>query len=162
MLLERVCAGRYEQARLLTGDRGIGKTAFLAQIETDAIGEGIVCVRAAGARREDLVVDLLERLADGLRRVGGLATLPARIADVLGHIGAVEVGPGGVRLTRRERGPGERDRRALTAALIEAARLARDRRSAVLLLVDEAQNLDERSLRPSGTPYRRPSPRRST
>lgn len=145
VLLERLRAGRYEQARLLTGDRGVGKTAFLAQLETNAVDDGLLCVRTAGARSEDLVVDLLERLSEEIRRVGGMATLPARIADVLGHVGAVQVGPGGVRLTRREPGPGERDRRALTAGLIEAASLAHDRGAALLLLVDESQNLAERS-----------------
>ncbi len=60
--LRRVRRGRYEQPRLLTGDRGMGKTAVLAELATGAREDGIWAVDVEATRAGDALVPLLRNL----------------------------------------------------------------------------------------------------
>ncbi len=141
VLVQRVLAGVPEQARLVTGDRGVGKTAFLTVLEDEGRDAGTWVVRVAADRRSDLAADLSDLLAREVHAHVPGAALAERLTSALRQLSGVELGPGGVRVERRASpAPTGGRRRALSDALVEAGRLARASGHALLLLVDEAQN----------------------
>lgn len=144
VLVARVTAGTYEQARLITGDRGVGKTAFLAALEDEAREAGQWVVRIAATREGGLAADLAEVLAGEVRDHSAAARVTDRLAAALDALGGVEVGAKGVRVERRERRDRAPAARELSAALVEAGRMAEAGATALLLMVDEAQNTPER------------------
>jgi hypothetical protein len=140
-MVDRLAAGIYEQVRLVTGDRGMGKTVLLREFEQEQAELGRWVVRAS-ATRGDAVVG---RLCRGLAEVLDAHDLGGRLAragrDALRRLAGVSVGPGGVRVDLE---PAVRVDRAdeLEELLAAAATLAREQGTVLLLLVDEAQNVD--------------------
>jgi hypothetical protein len=140
-MVDRLAAGIYEQVRLVTGDRGMGKTVLLREFEQEQTELGRWVVRAS-ATRGDAVIG---RLCRGLAEVLDAHDLGGRLAragrDALRRLAGVSIGPGGVRVDLE---PAVRVDRAdeLEELLAATAELARDQGTVLLLLVDEAQNVD--------------------
>lgn len=148
VILERVRRGVYEQARLVTGDRGVGKTVFLAHLADDANAQGHWPVEVAARRGDAVARDLMARIAETLAARNAAAALTHGASEALRRIAGVQVGATGVRLeVRPPAAPDSIDRgRAVADLLIEAARLARDRGAVLVLLLDEMQNASESAL----------------
>jgi hypothetical protein len=144
VVLRRVAEGIYEPARVVTGDRGMGKTALLKQFELEAREAGHWVVRVSAVRGDAVIGDLLEALGDTLVRHDAAGELPRGAKAALKRVAGVVVGPSGVTIpeARPRRGAAERWHRDLAEILVAAGTLARDRRVALLLLVDEAQNIE--------------------
>ncbi|HKJ56218.1 MAG TPA: ATP-binding protein, partial [Nitriliruptoraceae bacterium] len=70
VVLRRVAQGTYEPARLLTGDRGMGKTALLKQFEAEASEAGHWVARISAVRGDAALPDLVEAVVDALDDVG--------------------------------------------------------------------------------------------
>ena len=142
VVLPRVRRGVYEQARLITGDRGVGKTVFLAHLADDAAAAGGWAVQVAARRGGSLVRDLAARVGQTLATEDVAAAVTGTITHLLRRLAGVTVGPGGVRVqTRRpdELHPEDRGR-ALADLLVGAARVAEARAAVLVLLLDEVQN----------------------
>lgn len=60
--VRRVRGGYYEQPRLLSGDRGLGKTAVLAELLTSARADGCWVVDVEAGAHTDVIVPLLREL----------------------------------------------------------------------------------------------------
>ncbi|WP_370323822.1 ATP-binding protein [Euzebya sp.] len=142
VLLPRLRDGVYEQARLVTGDRGVGKTVFLLHLEQDAREAGDWPVRVSARPGEGVVADLLQRLAEALDAHHLARRLSARSLDALRLLAGIRVGPEGIGIEVARPSGATIDRGAeLSRLLVEAGRLAAERGAVLLVLVDEAQNI---------------------
>lgn len=143
VMAARLAQGIYEQPRLVTGDRGVGKTTLLREFEDEQSEAGRWVVRAAATRGDAVVA----RLCAGLGRVLDDRDLAGRLSRVglaaLRRLGGIEIGPRGVAVDLDGKAdPPTGDRAGeLARLLIETARLARDQGTVLLVLVDEAQNI---------------------
>lgn len=144
VVLRRVADGVYEPARLLTGDRGMGKTALLKQFEAEAEEAGHWVARVSAVRGDAALPDLAEALADELDRQDVAVKLGRQAKQALRRVAGLAVGQAGVSVmeARPKRGATDRWHKDLTDLLVDAGRLAREQGVAVLLLLDEAQNID--------------------
>lgn len=142
VVLPRLRRGVYEQARLVTGDRGVGKTVFLAHLADDAVAAGDWAVQVAARRGGSLVRDLAARVGHALAAADAAAAVTGTLGSLLGRLAGVSIGPGGVTVqTRPERNVHVDDRgRALSELLTGAARAAAGRGAVLVLLLDEVQN----------------------
>lgn len=147
-VMPRLRRGVYEQARLVTGDRGVGKTVFLAHLEEDAAAGRDWPVRVTARRGEAVIRDLLIRVAETLAAHDAAAAVTGTIAEALRRMAGVRLGPGGVQLEVRDTTtPDAVDRgRGLADLLEEAARVAQSRDRVLVLLLDEVQNADDAAL----------------
>lgn len=139
----------YERARLVTGDRGVGKTVFLAHLADDAAAAGDWAVRVTARRGDAIVPELLVRVAETLAGNDLATALTSGVRDALDRVAGIGLGTRGLTVDTRPASPPEvreGDRgRALADLLVEAGRLAKDR-GRVLLLLDEVQNVDDTAL----------------
>jgi hypothetical protein len=144
VVLARVARGIYEPARLLTGDRGMGKTALLKQFEAEASEAEHWVARVSAVRGDAVIADLVEAIVEALDRHGAVDELERPARQALRRVAGVAVGPTGTGLvdSRQQRGMAARRHRDLTEILADAGRVARERDVALLLLLDEAQNID--------------------
>lgn len=152
IMLGRIKRGRFEQSLMIVGLRGVGKTVLLNRIRdlAEAEGYGTVGIEAAESRT------LPELLIPGLRSVLiqldamkdlsakvklGLRVLRSFIGTVKLKVGEVEVGLDiDPEKGRADSGDLESDLADLFAALGEAAK---DRKTAVAVIIDEIQCLSE-------------------
>lgn len=149
VVLPRLRQGTYEPARLLIGDRGVGKTAFLATLESDAAERGDWAVRVDAVRGESLVQRLARGVAETLSAEDAAARVTEALAAALAHVGGVQLGPSGVSVVARE--PSGHHRSAsdhLTTVLLEAGARARSRGKVLMILLDEVQNAATDDLAP--------------
>lgn len=148
VVLRRVAQGTYEPARMLTGDRGMGKTALLKQFEAEASEAGHWVVRVSAVRGDAALPDVVEALVDELSAQDVAVRLPREARQALKRVAGLTVGPTGVTVTdaRPKRGATDRWHKDLTVVLTEAGRLAREAGVALLLLLDEAQNIDRSAM----------------
>jgi hypothetical protein len=139
-MVDRVAGGTYEQARMITGDRGMGKTALLREFEQEQLELGRWVVRASATRGDAIVGRLCRGLAELLSRHDLGGSLARAATDALARLAGITIGPTGIRV---ELEPAVNIDRAveLDVLLGSVATLARDHGTAVLLLVDEAQNI---------------------
>ncbi len=142
VIVPRLREGIYEQARLLTGDRGVGKTVFLLHLEQDTRQQGDWVVRVAARPGEGVIADLLGRLADALDDHDLARRLSTRAIESLRMLAGIRVGVEGIaidldrpRVDTLNRGT------ELARLLVEAGRLAQLHDRVLVLLVDEAQNI---------------------
>jgi hypothetical protein len=140
-MVERLGKGIYEQARLVTGDRGMGKTVLLREFEHEQLELGRWVVRASATRGDAVIGRLCRELARLLSEhdLGGALARSGR--DALRRLAGISIGPGGVAVDLE---PAVRIDRAdeLEELLGAVAELARANGTVLLLLVDEAQNID--------------------
>lgn len=140
LMVERLLDGTYEQARMVTADRGFGKTSLLREFEQEQRELGRWVVRAAATRGDAVVGRLCRQLADLLADRDLAAAMSHGLRDALARLSGVEIGPGGVSVDLER--VVEVDRGADLARLLEGgARLARAHGTVLLVLVDEAQNI---------------------
>lgn len=140
LMVERLTAGTYEQARMVTADRGFGKTTLLRELEQEQTEAGRWVVRAAATRGDEVVGRVCRQLADLVAAHDLGARVGDAMASALHRLAGVSVGPAGVAV---ELAPAEvvDVGSELERLLDGAARLARDEGTVLLLLVDEAQNI---------------------
>ncbi len=148
VVLRRVAQGTYEPARLLTGDRGMGKTALLKQFEAEAREAGHWVARVSAVRGDAAVPDLVEAVVDVLDEVGVAVRLPREAKHALRRMTGMTVGPTGVAVSDKApaRASVARWHTDLARVLVGAAGLARDAGVALLVLLDEAQNIDRSAM----------------
>jgi hypothetical protein len=142
VVVPRVRRGVYEPARVITGDRGVGKTVFLAHLADDAAAVGGWPVRVSARRGGSLVRDLAARVAEALTDNDTAAAVSGGLTEALRRLAGMSVTAGGVRVdTRRPEEPHPADRGRLLADLLtETARVAGSRDGLLVLLLDEVQN----------------------
>ena len=144
LMVDRLAAGIYEQPRLVTGDRGVGKTALLREFEDEQNDAGRWVVRGAATPGGTVSARLTGQLAEVLDRRDVPGRLSGAALQGIRRLAGVEIGPRGLAVdctTPPTTTPADRAGE-LARLLIEAARLARERGTVLLVLVDEAQNID--------------------
>lgn len=140
LMVERLAAGTYEQARMVTADRGFGKTSLLREFEQEQGEAGRWVVRAAATRGDAVIGRLCRQLADLIADRDLVASVSRGLHDAFARLAGISLGPAGVAIDLAP--DPDVDRGAeLERLLGGAARLARDRGTVLLLLVDEAQNI---------------------
>ena len=131
--------GNVRFTHALTGDRGVGKTAFLTVLGQRMAGEGWAVLAYQARRERDAVRELLEELPDALRQ-----SWPARSLRGLQRELSVELNAGVVKVTGKLVAPAS-DQRDLVMPLQRALRRvgerAAKRRSGLLVTIDEAQTV---------------------
>lgn len=152
IMLGRTKKGRFEQSLMLVGLRGVGKTVLLNRIQDLAMAEGYATVMMEATESRSLPELLIPGLRGVLIRLDAMEGLSAKVKLGLrvlrSFISVVKVKAGGVEVgldIDPEKGKGdsgdlEADLAELFAALGEAAR---DRKSAVAVIIDEIQYLSE-------------------
>lgn len=142
VVLPRVRGGMYERARVVVGDRGVGKTVFLAHLAEDAADAQAWPVRVSARRNGTLTGDLLVEVTRVLARHDLGHALSKRLAGALDKLAGVSIAGTAIDLRATDRVASDDQRgRLLADLLVEAAQCAAERADgALVLLVDEAQN----------------------
>ncbi|MFQ3596645.1 MAG: ATP-binding protein [Sphingomonadaceae bacterium] len=152
--LDRIAAGRPARGLILYGLRGVGKTVLLGKIRSDAESRGLVPVRieapegrslpailAAPLRAALLKLDRLEAAKSGAKRalaaLASFARLKMKYADIEVSLDFEPLK--GI----ADSGDLEVD---LTELLIAVGQAARERETAVILVIDEIQYVDEEQM----------------
>lgn len=150
--LGRVKAGRYEPSLMLVGLRGVGKTVLLNRIRELAEKEhyGVLMIEATESRSlPELLLPALRQILFQLDSMANVSEKVKRGLRVLrSFIGSIKLKTGDLELSLNidpERGAAdsgdlEADLAELFVALGEAAL---DRKTAIAIIVDEVQYLDE-------------------
>lgn len=148
VMVARLDEGIYEQPRLVTGDRGLGKTTLLRELEDEQVADGRWVVRAAATPGDTVIGRLTARLAELLDAVDLAGRLSRATLAGLQRLSGVELSARGVfvDLDREVSGPAPDRAAALTDLLTETALLARERGTVLLVLIDEAQNIGRRAV----------------
>ncbi|MEZ0165059.1 ATP-binding protein [Kineococcus sp. LSe6-4] len=141
----RLARGLPERGRTILGEPGLGKSALVRKIATEAAACGDWVTSQV---RVPLGSDPLKLVADALLTLAHVAGLPARrekrLKDLLGRVESIAAS--GVSLALRE-GDGPDPHVVLTDLLIEIGRAAMKEEAVCLIHIDEVQNItDERAL----------------
>lgn len=145
VLLPRVTAGIYEQARLVTGDRGVGKTAFLKTLADEADDAGSWPIYAAVRRGDGVVADIVGAISETLDARDLTRRLTEGTRALVRSVGSLRIGAAGVAASISPR-PDPVRGTDLARLLKEAGALARNHSAATVLMIDEAQNADRPAL----------------
>lgn len=144
VLRPRLIAGLFERGRTVLGEPGLGKSSLVRRIADDAARRGDWVTPQI---RLALGTDPIKRIAAETLKLADQAGLPAareeRIARLLRRVQSVAVS--GVSLELRE-SDGQEPHAALTDLLTEIGRAAISRGNAVLLHLDEIQNIADEGL----------------
>ena len=131
--------GNVRFTHALTGDRGVGKTAFLTVLGQRMAGEGWAVLAYQARRERNVVRELLEELPDALRQ-----SWPVRSLRGLQRELSVELNAGVVKVTGKLTAPAS-DQRDLVTPLQRTLRRvgerAAKRGSGLLVTIDEAQTV---------------------
>ncbi|MDO8693008.1 MAG: ATP-binding protein [Sheuella sp.] len=153
--LHRIRAGLSAKSVLMVGLRGVGKTVLLNRLKNDAEAEGLVCVQFESPENRNLpamLVPCLRAALFKLDRIAGTRDLVARAVKVLGSfIGAAKVKYEGMEfgfdlgseVGAADTGDLDYDLTEFLQCLGEAAR---EKKTAVVLFIDELQYVPEREL----------------
>jgi len=153
--LGRVKAGRFEQGLMLVGLRGVGKTVLLNKTRELAEGAGYAIVMVESTEKRslpELLVPAMRRVLIQLDAMAGLSTKVKRGLRVLrSFVGAVKLTVGDIEIGldidpekgSADSGDLEADLAELFSAIGEAAQ---DRHTAVAVIIDEIQYLDENEM----------------
>jgi hypothetical protein len=143
-MVDRLAYGVYEQPRIITGDRGMGKTSLLLHFEAEQREAGRWVVRAPATKGDGAVVARLCRGLAELRRahdlLGALADAGRRALERLAGIGLSPTK--GLSFDLTPAGDAAATGDDLRALLEAVARPARDHGTVLLLLIDEAQSIE--------------------
>ncbi len=148
LLLARVLAGRSEKSFLMVGLRGVGKTVLLNSLKHRAESQGyktilvechegksLAALIAPGLRQLLFSLDRMENISQKTRR--GLAVLKSFLSGIKVVINDIEFGIESEKGTA-DSGDIEADLPELFTAVAEAAK---ERKTAVAILIDEMQYL---------------------
>lgn len=158
--VRRVRRGYYEQPRLLSGDRGMGKTAVLAELLTTARAQGCWVVDVEAGAHSDVIVPLLRELHRKLMdhdldaRVGEYARQALAILTALGLKHRELELSVDITADRMRGGTGDLAT-GLSDALVAAAIAASHAQTAILLSVDEIHALPAAQMGPLSTALQR-------
>jgi hypothetical protein len=156
--LERVKNGRAEKSMMLVGLRGVGKTVLLGEIQhlAESSGYRVAFIEAVERRQKKLLVELLipalRRILFDLDRGEMISQKAKRALRVFkSFIGALKIKSGDLEFYinvdsetgEADSGDLEADLSALFVAIGEAAK---DRKTAIAIIIDELQYLDEKEL----------------
>lgn len=158
--LRRVRRGIYEQPRLVTGDRGMGKTAVLAELIAASRERGVWIVDVEASRTGDAGVPLLRQLQSNLlahntdERIGSYARQALAVLSAFGlkHGGtelALQIEPSPTAGGSGDLGTDLGD--ALVAVAVTAAQAG----TAILLSVDEIHAMPAAQMAPLFTALQR-------
>lgn len=140
----RRSAGLSERGRTILGEAGLGKSTLVRRIAATAEAQGDWVTPQL---RIPIGTDPLKKVAAAVLVLADRAGLPAvreqRLADLLDRVRAVAVS--GVSLTL-DRGDGPEPYTALTELLVEVGLAAISRDVAVLVHVDEVQNITDEAV----------------
>jgi hypothetical protein len=153
VLLDRLQEGRYERSIVFSGLRGVGKTVLLLELDLMAreAGWSSSDVQEVGSQH-DFRVSFARMAARVLRSMSMKARMKDRARKALSVVKAfIAEAPGGLKLQldvdaatgTADTGDIEED---LTELLMAIGETAQAGGSGALFLIDEMQNLDERSL----------------
>jgi hypothetical protein len=148
-VVPRVRSRIYEQARVITGNRGVGKTVFLRQLADEAHDADDLVASATARGGHGVVADLVAALGTTLHAVSTAAAVSDLFDEALRRRIGLSVGTGGVRLdlgSRPSRGDLDALARSLAALMVRTAQEAAERGQLLLITVDEAQNADPDAL----------------
>jgi hypothetical protein len=148
-VVPRVRSRIYEQARVITGNRGVGKTVFLRPLADEARDAEDLVAAATARGGRGVVADLVAALGTTLHGVSTAAAVTDLFDDALRRRIGLSVGTGGVRLdlgARPNRGDLDALSRSLAALMVRTAQAAAERGRLLLITVDEAQNADADAL----------------
>ncbi|MEX1164725.1 MAG: ATP-binding protein [Nitriliruptor sp.] len=142
--LRRARRGSYERPRLLTGDRGMGKTAVLGELHAATRADGCWVIDLEASVSGDTIAVLLRELTRHLRGARRDARVGAAVNAALATIASVTLAHTGlsveVELAPR---PGVADSGDIAAdlgdALIAAGQAALESGTAIVVTVDEVQ-----------------------
>ncbi len=152
--VRRVRRGFYEQPRLVSGDRGMGKTAVVAELAAEAGEAGVWTVQVEAHRTASIAVPLLRSLERTLRDHDADARAGAAVRSAMAILAGFAVTYAGLELdlelatgasTQGRTGDLATDLTDLLVATSEAARRAE---TAVLVIVDEVHAMPSDQLAP--------------
>lgn len=153
--LRRVARGFYERPRVITGDRGLGKTSILTELAASARERHDVwTVDVEATRVGDVFVPMLRQLHAALRAYDFDARVGDLTARALAAITAFGLRHAGIELSldlaeRSDRRAGTGDLATdLGTVLEDVGRLALEAGAAVLLTIDEIQSMPATHLGP--------------
>jgi hypothetical protein len=143
MMVDRLADGVYEQPRMVSGDRGMGKTSLLMHFEAEQREHGRWVIRAPATRDEGAVIARLCRgLAELLRDHDLIGALADAGRKALERLAGISLDPRkGLSFDLSRVADPHRSGDELRTLLEAVARLARDRDTVLLVAVDEAQNI---------------------
>lgn len=139
--LERLRAGRPAARRALEGLRGTGKTALMARMRGAAREVGVATAHLEADPGPGVVAMAVVELRATVEQLLGRGQ---RATRRLGTLRSLKVGPGGVELSWA----GPEDHNLLEALILDAARVAQARGSALLITLDEAHEAEATLLKP--------------
>lgn len=140
-MVERLRRGIYQQPRLITGDRGMGKTVLLRTLEHEQAELGRWVVRSSATRGDAIVGRLCRDLASLLYEHDLAGALKQTGQEALRRLAGLTVSTRGVYAAVEPVANADRADE-LERLLGAVAELAHDEGTVLLLLVDEAQNIE--------------------
>jgi hypothetical protein len=152
VVVPRVRARTYEQARIVTGNRGVGKTVLLTQLADEAGDAGDLVAQATARTGPSVVADLVAALAATLHAASTAAAVTDAVDETLRRRIGLTVSASSVRLDlgassgSRKRADLDALATSLAVLLERTARVAADRGRLLLLTIDEAQNAESAAL----------------
>jgi hypothetical protein len=151
--LRRVRRGFYEQPRLVSGDRGMGKTAVVAELAAEAEEGGVWPIAVEAHRTASVAVPLLRSLERVLRAHDTDARAGAAVRSALAVLAGFAVTYAGFELDLELATGSHRGRTGdlatdLTDLLVGTATAAREADTALVLLVDEVHAMPAEQLAP--------------
>ncbi len=152
--LDRIRNGRHAQSTILTGLRGVGKTVLLNEMRRAAEGEGILCVPIEAPEGQSLPTMLVPALRTALLKLDrgqAAMTLAKRGLGALARfVKAFKLSYGELEASLDLGEIGVADNGDLESDLIDLIDLtgaaAAERKTAIVLFVDELQYVQEREL----------------
>jgi hypothetical protein len=153
--LDRIRASRAAKSQLLVGLRGVGKTVLLNRIRLNAEGNGILCLAFEASENKSLLASLGPPLRAALLKLDHLQNAGILVRRALRALGglakAMKLKYGDIELgLDLDSEPGLADTGDLDSDLSDLLRTvgdaARERRTAVVMFIDELQYVESRQL----------------
>ncbi|OHE77514.1 MAG: AAA family ATPase [Verrucomicrobia bacterium RIFCSPHIGHO2_12_FULL_41_10] len=155
IILKRITLGRFERSLILTGLRGVGKTVLLNRIRQEAEAAKIATVRVEISENRSLPALLAPALKAAMLKLSrgkaaselttrGLRALASFVKAMKLRYGDIEIGIAIEPESHSFMTPDLDD--SLSQLFQSLGALAKEKKTAVVLFIDELQVLDEKSL----------------
>src|SRR4051794_8901693 len=141
VLVGRLKRGATEQSMIIRGLRGVGKTVLLNAFEDRAESEGFLTYYHELTPDSSLVGEITRDAQAAIARLRLSARATKAMRDALGHLGTIKVvGPEGIELSVDLRAADEGTiARDLSELLLQLGRVAGEKGTGVVFLLDEVQ-----------------------